>query len=110
MRVVCIGECMVELAPAGDGLLRQGFAGDSFNTAWYLRQLRPDWVVDYVSRVGVDAISGAMLDFMAGAGIGTAHVARVADRTVGLYLITLNKGERCKALIWWCFPESRWRY
>ena len=94
MRVVCIGECMVELAPAGDGLLRQGFAGDSFNTAWYLRQLRPDWTVDYVSRVGTDAISGAMLDFMHGAGIGTAHVARVADRTVGLYLITLDEGER----------------
>ncbi len=94
MRIVCIGECMVELAPAGDGLLRQGFAGDTFNTAWYLRQLRPDWAVDYVSRVGTDAISGAMLGFMDGAGIGTAHVARVADQTVGLYLISLDKGER----------------
>jgi len=85
---------MVELAPAGDGLLRQGFAGDTFNTAWYLRQLRPDWTVDYVSRVGVDAISDAMLAFMGDAGIGTTHVLRVPDRTVGLYLISLSKGER----------------
>ena len=94
MRVVCIGECMVELAPAGGGLLRQGFAGDTFNTAWYLKRLRPGWTVDYVSRVGTDAISGDMLGFMAAAGIGTDHVARVADRTVGLYLISLDKGER----------------
>ena len=94
MRVVCVGECMVELAPAGDGLLRQGFAGDTFNTAWYLKRLRPDWQVDYLSAVGSDAISDAMLGFMAAAGIGTDHVARRTERTVGLYLITLDKGER----------------
>lgn len=94
MRVVCVGECMVELAPAGDGLLRQGFAGDTFNTAWYLKRLRPGWQVDYLTAVGTDAISGAMVEFMAGAGIGTDHVVLRADRTVGLYLISLTKGER----------------
>jgi 2-dehydro-3-deoxygluconokinase len=94
MRAVCIGECMVELAPAGGGLLRQGFAGDSFNTAWYLKRLRPDWAVDYLSAVGTDAISDEMLGFMAAAGIGTGHVQRRPDRTVGLYLITLKDGER----------------
>ena len=93
MRAVCIGECMVELAPQGD-LYRQGFAGDSFNTAWYLKRLVPGMVVDYVSRVGTDAISSQMLAFMADAGIGTGHVAQVADRTVGLYLISLRQGER----------------
>ncbi|MEO8241937.1 MAG: sugar kinase [bacterium] len=94
MRAVCVGECMVELAPAGGGLLQQGFAGDTFNTAWYLKRLRPDWQVDYLSAVGTDAISDAMLGFMAGAGIGTGHVARVSERTVGLYLISLANGER----------------
>jgi len=94
MRAVCIGECMVELAPAGDGLLRQGFAGDTFNTAWYLRRQRPDWAVDYVSRVGTDAISADMLGFMQAAGIGTGHITRMPDRTVGLYLISLKEGER----------------
>jgi 2-dehydro-3-deoxygluconokinase len=94
MRAVCIGECMVELAPAGDGLLKQGFAGDTFNTAWYLKRLQPDWAVDYLSAVGADAISDAMLAFMAKAGIGTARVQRRGDRTVGLYLISLTDGER----------------
>lgn len=93
-RAVCIGECMVELAPAGAGLLRQGFAGDTFNTAWYLKRLAPDWTVDYVSQVGTDAISSQMLAFMQAAGIGTRHVVQRADRTVGLYMISLNKGER----------------
>ena len=90
---------MVELAPAGQGLLRQGFAGDTFNTAWYLKRLCPDWSVDYVSAVGSDALSQAMVDFMAGAGIGTDHVARRAEQTVGLYLISLKDGER--AFTYW---------
>ena len=37
MRVLAIGECMAELAPSDtDGDFRLGFAGDTFNTAWYL--------------------------------------------------------------------------
>lgn len=94
-RIVCVGECMVELAPAGPGLLRQGFAGDTFNTAWYLRrQIPAGWTVDYLSAVGRDAISDAMLRFMADAGIGTRHVAQIEGATVGLYLITVQEGER----------------
>ena len=94
-RVLAIGECMVELSPAGDGLLRQGFAGDTFNTAWYLRHRLPaDWTVDYLSAVGTDALSDQMLGFMQASGIGTAHVARRAEATVGIYLISLQNGER----------------
>lgn len=95
-RVVSIGECMVEIAPAEvSGLFRMGFAGDTFNTAWYLRRtLPPVWKVDYVSAVGTDAASASMLAFMEAAGIGTGHVARLPDATVGLYLIELKDGER----------------
>ena len=95
-RVVSIGECMVEIGPAEEpGLYRMGFAGDTFNTAWYLRRRLPsDWTVDYVSAVGTDAASDSMIAFMEGAGIGTSHVARLPDATVGLYLIDLKDGER----------------
>lgn len=91
-----IGECMVELAPVGDGLYRQAFAGDTLNTAWYVRGLtdRGARKVRYVSAVGTDALSEAMLGFLSDAGIDTRSVARIADRTVGLYLITLNGAER----------------
>ena len=95
-RVVAIGECMVEMGPASEpGLFRMGFAGDTFNTAWYLRRRLPgDWRVDYLSAIGTDGISATMATFMEDAGIGTAHVARLPDATVGLYLIELKEGER----------------
>ena len=95
-RVVSIGECMVEIGPAEvPGLFRMGFAGDTFNTAWYIRRRLPaDWAVDYVTAVGTDAASASMLAFMDSARIGTRHVARLPDATVGLYLIDLKDGER----------------
>ncbi len=95
MRVVLIGECMVEMAPAAQQESFQlSFAGDTFNTAWYLRKLRPNWRVDYVTQVGTDAISDQMVSFMQDHGIGTDHIGRNRDRTVGLYLISLRAGER----------------
>ena len=94
-RLVCIGECMVELASLGDGLFRQGFAGDTFNTAWYARRaLGPDWTVSYFTCVGDDRVSTRMLDFMAGHGIDTRHVRKIAGRAPGLYMIDLDHGER----------------
>lgn len=94
-RFTSIGECMVELAPgAGPQDLRMGFAGDTFNTAYYVKALAPDRRSSYVSRVGTDAVSDRMLAMMAQAGVDTTHVLRSADRSVGLYLITLQNGER----------------
>ncbi len=90
-----IGECMVELAPTADGRYERNFAGDTFNTAYYARNfLRPDWSVEYVSAVGTDEISETMLAFLSAQRIGTSRIARVADRSVGLYMIQLNNGER----------------
>ncbi len=92
---LALGECMVELSNAGDGLYRRGFAGDTFNTAWYMRRLLPqDWTVGYATCVGTDAISDAMLAFLAGEGIDVSAIRRVPDRTVGLYMITTENGER----------------
>ena len=94
-RLLSIGECMVELMQAEGGLLRKGFAGDTFNTAYYARQYLPaDWSVDYFSAVGVDMISDEMLAFMEGHGVGTEHVARIDGRSPGLYMIHLKDGER----------------
>ncbi|RVT82670.1 sugar kinase [Rhodobacteraceae bacterium CCMM004] len=94
-RLICAGECMVELSDQGGGLYRRGFAGDTFNTAWYARHLLPQtWEVDYATCVGRDAVSDDMLAEMAAAGIGTQAVRRHLDRTVGLYMIALEDGER----------------
>ena len=95
---LAVGECMVEIAPAGDvgdDLFRRGFAGDTFNTAWYARHLLPrSHGVGYLTAIGDDDASEAMLAFMAASGIDTDHIARVPERTVGLYMIALEDGER----------------
>ncbi len=86
---------MVELAEAGDGLMRRSFAGDTFNTAWYARAFLPeDWIVDYFTTLGDDAVSDDMLAFMEKADIGTLWIRRVRGRAVGLYMIHLKDGER----------------
>jgi len=92
---LAIGECMVELAPLSGDDYRVGFAGDTFNSAWYARRLLPrDFNVAYGTCVGDDAISARMLGFMAQAGIDTSTVRQVPGKTVGLYMIQLDKGER----------------
>jgi len=94
-KLICVGECMVELAEVGDGTYRRGFAGDTFNAAWYARQALPgDWAVEYASCIGVDAVSDQMAAFMAGEGVGTDALRRVEGRTVGLYMISTEGGER----------------
>jgi 2-dehydro-3-deoxygluconokinase len=90
-----VGECMVEMAPTASGDYHLGFAGDTLNTAWYARRmLGPDWDVAYFTAVGQDTISERMTDFIRGAGIRTDHVRALPDRSVGLYLIQLDNGER----------------
>ena len=56
-RIVAIGECMVEMAPvATEGQFCLGYAGDTLNTAWYLRRLLGAGdQIDYFTAVGNDA-------------------------------------------------------
>ena len=94
-RFLSIGESMVELSQAGDGLLRKGFAGDTLNTAWYARACLPaDWSVDYFTALGDDPLSQDMLSFIEAAGIETNNISRIKGGTPGLYLINLKDGER----------------
>ena len=95
-RIVAIGECMVEMAPvATEGQFRLGYAGDTLNTAWYLRRLLGVGdQIEYFTSVGTDAVSDRMLGFFMQAGIGTDHILRRDDKSVGLYMIQLQAGER----------------
>ncbi|MET3855614.1 sugar kinase [Rhizobium sp. OAE497] len=94
-RFLSIGECMVELSQAGDGLLRKGFAGDTLNTAWYARACMPSsWTVDYFTALGDDAMSDEMAAFFNSHGIGTSYIRRIKGKAPGLYMINLRNGER----------------
>ena len=94
-RLLSIGECMVELMQAEGDLLRKGYAGDTFNTAYYARLFLPhDWTVDYLTAVGTDTVSGEMLAFIEKTGVGTGFIRRIEGRSPGLYMIHLKDGER----------------
>jgi 2-dehydro-3-deoxygluconokinase len=97
IRVACIGECMIELAHLEPKTLQLGFGGDTLNTAAYLARMtgRDAVAVDYVTALGDDAYSEAMLEGWRAEGIGVALVERRAGRLPGLYTIRTDAdGER----------------
>ena len=94
MRFLSIGECMIEMAPQGPGTYAMGFAGDTFNTAWYVRQLAPEGMrVGYFSAIGDDEPSARLQEFIEDAGIEPELAVR-SGQSLGLYLISLKDGER----------------
>ncbi len=95
MRIICVGEAMIEFAPTGSlGTYARSFAGDTFNTAWYLKALRPDWSVEYLTAVGTDSLSDEFLSFATEAGIGTDFIQRHPYRKMAAYMIQLKEAER----------------
>lgn len=95
MRFVSVGECMIEMAEGEQGSYKLGFAGDTLNTAWYVRALAPnDARVEYVTALGIDLQSDSIVAFLEDNGIGTNHIRRIPRRRPGLYLIHQAEGDR----------------
>lgn len=93
-RIACIGEAMIELAMA-DTTANVGVAGDTLNTAIYLRRAAPTAVVDYVTCLGDDPFSARIASFIADQGVGTGTIRTIAGASPGLYAITTSpQGER----------------
>ena len=94
-RIACIGEVMIELAPATPELMRLGVAGDTYNTAVYLARRIGPGAVAYVTALGDDAQSDHIIAALTAEGIAPDLVERVPDAVPGLYMITLDpRGER----------------
>ena len=97
-RALCAGECMVELTHTDASTLRLGFAGDTYNTAVYLRrvaaELDLELEVGYLTGVGDDDYSAAMREAWRVEGVADRSVL-LPGRTPGLYAIrTAATGER----------------
>jgi 2-dehydro-3-deoxygluconokinase len=91
--MLCIGECMVELARGPDGRFSLALGGDSFNTAVYLA--RSGVPASYLTALGDDVYSQAILDLAAAENVDASAIARLPGRVPGLYLIETDKrGER----------------
>ena len=92
-RLLSIGECMLQLREERKGKFAQGFGGDSLNTAIYLSRLGID--TSYLTALGDDSWSDAMLGQWQKEGVNTSMVRRVSDRMPGLYIIQNDPtGER----------------
>lgn len=101
LNVALIGECMVELQKDSDGL-RQGFGGDTLNTAVYLSRLCPSDEVNisYVTALGTDFLSDEMINTWEAENINTQLVQRLEDKLPGVYMVRVDEtGER--SFLYW---------
>ena len=93
-QIILFGECMLELT--GDGpTYHKSFAGDTYNTAVYLKRCSQKADVCYLTSVGKEPLSTELLTEMEKEQINTSLVQRSDDRHLGLYLVhTALSGER----------------
>lgn len=78
LQIACVGEAMVELAlDRGGQSARIGFAGDTLNTAIYLRRAPgAEATVAFDSVIGRDGLSDRMAAMIGAEGVATDHLAR----------------------------------
>ncbi len=94
-RIACVGEVMIELVTGDGNAAELNVAGDTYNTAVYLKRATPNLDVEYVTVLGKDRFSDRIVRDMEARGIGTAAVARHPTRMPGLYAIETDAaGER----------------
>ena len=86
-RLISIGECMVELSPAGPDLMARRFAGDAYNTAVYFKRAAPEAEVQFLTVTGADPMSLAMRAAWRAEGIDNALAFTLPGRRPALYLI-----------------------
>ena len=85
MKILSVGECMAELSPDEQpGKFNLGFAGDTFNTAWYIANNHFDVNSAYLSKVGDDQLSEEMLQFMSDNRVDIKYVKKVTGSTTCL--------------------------
>lgn len=98
--VYLLGECMVELSRAEGGLLKQSYAGDTYNTAVYLKRAFAEFNVHFFTAVGTDPLSDDMLAAFGKEKINTDLVQRARDKTPGLYMIGSNEAGARSVSYW----------
>ncbi len=94
-RIACVGEVMIELVTGDGNAAALNVAGDTYNTAAYLKRVAPELHVEYVTVLGRDRFSDRIVRDMEARGIGTTAVTRHPNRMPGLYAIETDAaGER----------------
>lgn len=95
-RIAFLGECMVELRGQPFDAVKASFGGDTLNSALYCSRISKDTLQTfYVTALGEDGFSEAMLNAWQAEGIHTSLVQRFSEHQPGMYAVVLDdKGER----------------
>lgn len=96
MKTFIFGEAMLEYHSHGGAGLRYG--GDTLNTAIHMARRGSD--VAYVTAVGTDPVSDALVSAWRAEGIDTTHVHRHPRRFPGIYAIHLDEAGERSFLYW----------
>ena len=99
-KVVVIGECMLELSARDPDTYQKQFAGDTFNTALYLKRSASHLNVSYFTAVGNDLLSKEFVSMLDREGIDASLIQYSPERHLGSYLVqTDQQGER--SFLYW---------
>jgi 2-dehydro-3-deoxygluconokinase len=99
-KVILFGECMLELRQAKGGLMNQSFAGDTFNTAVYMKRTFAQQDIAFMTAVGQDTISQQMVSACSSENLNNQYVFAESERNPGIYLVqTDDEGER--SFLYW---------
>ncbi len=92
MRIVCVGEAMLELSRTGEAWTL-GYGGDTLNTAIHLARAGHD--VAYLTALGCDPLTADLREKWAAEGLDTSLILSHPTRSTGLYAINTDaSGER----------------
>lgn len=96
MKVVAIGECMIEINRHDDGRIEMKYAGDTLNALVYLARAAESAVTPfYMTALGNDPFSDAMIAEWRAEKIDARYVRRLDGQLPGLYVIDNDAaGER----------------
>lgn len=95
--VCCLGEVMIELVNGRDGKIALGVAGDTYNTAVYMKRLLKgtNATVSYCTALGTDPYSDIIRTALTDFGLDTSCIETRADKIPGLYAVDTDEhGER----------------
>jgi len=97
IKLISIGECMLEVQANSFGSAVLAYGGDTFNTAVYLRRCSaPETLqVGYATGVGSDPLSDKLLNEWSALGLDLSCTQKIEGKLPGMYLIeTDDSGER----------------
>ena len=101
VKLLCIGEIMLEFSQISENLYRKSFAGDTFNVAHYASIVGGSSVeVDYFTAIGTDENSDQCQSFIERNKVGVKKIHRDEIHSIGLFNLSNNDAGEKRYTYW----------